>query len=868
MKAILLDVPLIVVSEFRPAEGEWVQFHINRTLKENIELCRARLKGRRVQVAAIVLDEHRRPYRRLRLMGLRFAPFRLIVFNQHLDHFMLRPGDLPAILRHYRWRTREFVRTQTHPGGWLYTWLWRLAHPEALRRPLYYRTSLAAGIVAARRKRNSPQRQQPILGSPLPAGISVVIPSRNGRELLAECLPAIAGASEIIVVDNGSTDDTRAFLSREHPEVIVEHSATPLSFARAVNQGIARSRFSHVCLLNNDMIVEPGFLPALRVAFDQVPGLFCATAQIFMPEGQRREETGKAVMPMPRDALAFPVSCETPIDGEENSYVLYGSGGASLYDTLKLRALGCVAEAFEPAYVEDLDLGFNAWRLGWPTVFVAAARVLHHHRSTTSRYYSDEELSVVLESNYLRFLVRSVTDPKLFRALWREAIWRINIACIEHPEYVEALRRAGRALSWMEPQPAAIMPESSVLAVGSGAISVFPGRVATGRPRVLIASPYVPFPLSHGGAVRMFNLMSRAAWDFDLVLISFTGELEGPPNELLAICTEVVYVKRHFTHALPSSVRPDVVEEFDSPAFRAALIQTVRKWHPAIAQLEFTQMAQYAADCSPARTLLIEHDITLDLYAQLLAERDDYETRRQHERWESFERQAWTQVDRVVTMSEKDRATVDRTNAVTLANGVDVERFQPSAEAPRPRRILFIGSFAHLPNLLAIDFFLREVWPSLKPLDPELHIIAGSRPEYYLEHYKQRVQPNLAQPGIRLEGFVSDVRPAYRAAAVVVAPLLASAGTNIKIMEAMAMGKAIVSTPAGINGLEDLQPGRDLILVRTGAEMAEAIADVIGFPERRREIEQQARKTVAGKYDWEAIAKQQAALYRSLLTAT
>src|SRR6202011_3653913 len=125
-----------------------------------------------------------------------------------------------------------------------------------------------------------------------------------------------------------------------------------------------------------------------------------------------------------------------------------------------------------------------------------------------------------------------------------------------------------------------------------------------------------------------------------------------------------------------------------------------------------------------------------------------------------------------------------------------------------------------------IDFFLRECWPHLQPLGATLHVIAGSRHEYFLERYRDRVEPDLRVPGVELEGFVADVRPAYERAAVVVAPLLASAGTNIKIMEAMAMGKAIVSTPAGINGL-DLSAGHDVVVVKTGAEMAEAIRGLL-----------------------------------------
>ncbi len=127
-----------------------------------------------------------------------------------------------------------------------------------------------------------------------------------------------------------------------------------------------------------------------------------------------------------------------------------------------------------------------------------------------------------------------------------------------------------------------------------------------------------------------------------------------------------------------------------------------------IAQLEFTQLAQYAADCAPARTILVEHDITFDLYEQLLRLDDRRELRREVELWRKFETAAWQTVDRVVTMSEKDRRIVTTAPAVTLANGVDLDRFQPRHEAPEPRRILFIGSFAHRPNVLAVEFFLQR----------------------------------------------------------------------------------------------------------------------------------------------------------------
>lgn len=369
----------------------------------------------------------------------------------------------------------------------------------------------------------------------------------------------------------------------------------------------------------------------------------------------------------------------------------------------------------------------------------------------------------------------------------------------------------------------------------------------------------------------MFNLMRRAAIDYNLVLVSFADPPEAPP-ELLEICAELVLVKRSGTHLFPSTTRPDIVEEFDSPAFHAAIRQTVRKWKPAIAQLEFTQMAQYVPDCAPAKTILVEHDVTLDLYQQLLAQGDDWELRHQLKRWIRFETAAWRQVDRVVAMSEKDRALtlrhrVPEANAVCLPNGVDLARFRPVPGAQDPRRLLFIGSFAHLPNVLAVDFFLREAWQPLKAAGATLHIIAGARHQYFLDRYNDRVHPDLHQPGIEIEDFVADVRPAYERATLVIAPLVASAGTNIKIMEAMAMGKAIVSTPAGINGL-DLNPGTGVMVASTGAELAHAILDLLENPTRRQSMERQARLTVENKFDWEVIAKRQKQMYEQLISGS
>jgi GT2 family glycosyltransferase len=364
-------------------------------------------------------------------------------------------------------------------------------------------------------------------------GISVVIPSRNGRGLLAAQLPGIlrdlaSMPGEVIVADNGSGDGTAEWLRSLYPQTVIDVSPEPLSFARAVNRGISLARFSHVCLLNNDMLLDPGFFEALRQPFGQMPNLFCATAQIRFPAGVRREETGKAVMAQnaPED---FPVRCDLPLPGEDGTYVLYGSGGCSLYDAAKLRALGCVDEAYEPAYVEDLDLGYRAWQRGWPTVFVAGAVVEHRHRATTRRYYTEEALETVLEVNYLKFLARAVAQPALFQRLWKQALHRLRLRAAQ-PAARAALRQAASIARAGGPAQRPTESEEAFLALTSGGVAAFPGRSA--EPRACL--------------IRV-------------------AQLAPPLAELLEAYREVV-----------------VVREGDHLAFQAAQDWTNRKWHSRV----------------------------------------------------------------------------------------------------------------------------------------------------------------------------------------------------------------------------------------------------------------------------------------------
>ncbi len=213
MQQLLPELPLVVASEF-PVEGaRWIPFPLSRGFWQNLALFRWHFRDKRIRLCAVILQP-RMPYWKMRLIAFALSPWNFLAFNEAFGHFMLRPSTMGTVARHLAWRTRNFFVWEFSPGGATYTWLWRLRHPKALVRPGLVLLAKAAGLVTAGLKAMIPPKATAApLTQELPRGVSVVIPSRNGRELLTDLLPRVVGQiermnGEIIVVDNGSDDET------------------------------------------------------------------------------------------------------------------------------------------------------------------------------------------------------------------------------------------------------------------------------------------------------------------------------------------------------------------------------------------------------------------------------------------------------------------------------------------------------------------------------------------------------------------------------------------------------------------------------------------------------------------------------------
>jgi glycosyltransferase involved in cell wall biosynthesis len=196
-----------------------------------------------------------------------------------------------------------------------------------------------------------------------------------------------------------------------------------------------------------------------------------------------------------------------------------------------------------------------------------------------------------------------------------------------------------------------------------------------------------------------------------------------------------------------------------------------------------------------------------------------------------------------------------------IPNGVDLARFRPEPETDG-QRLLFIGSFRHFPNITAFRFFTDSVWPLLREKFPAMTVTVVCGPDHltYWRAFTETPEPPRGGR-VHLVGFVEDVRPLYVEANLVLVPTTVSAGTNVKVLEAMAMQRAVVSTTSGCAGL-GLLHGHSVWIGDTPEAFAAGIATLISDAERRGQIAEAARGHALRNFDWEAIGEKQRELLR------
>lgn len=401
--------------------------------------------------------------------------------------------------------------------------------------------------------------------------------------------------------------------------------------------------------------------------------------------------------------------------------------------------------------------------------------------------------------------------------------------------------------------------------------------------KVLLLTPQLPYPPHQGTSLRNFHIIRGLAETCEVSLLSFLepGQTmdadQIAPLAVLCQRIETVPVPQRTTgtrlQQLFTTRRPDMAHRLFSQAFNVRLLQMLQADTFDIVQIEGIELARYLPVIrhgSPRSKIVFD-----DHNAETELQRRNFLTDlRQPRRWvaaaysaeqvrrlRKFERWVCQQADWVTAVSHPDKVHLEqltngRTPITVIPNSLDVPQFQLEKSEAIPSDIVFSGKMDYRPNVDAVLWFVDEVWPIVRKERPSTTFtIVGQKPHARLDWLRN-------EPGITLTGWVDRVEPYLAGAKVFVLPFRVGSGTRLKLIEAMAAGKAMVSTAVGAEGFP-VQHNRELLLVEDAVGFGTAVLHLLNQPEERQRLGQAAQQ-FARQYDWRVVVPKFLEIYTEL----
>lgn len=725
---------------------------------------------------------------------------------------------------------------------------------------------------------------------------SIIVVSWNGKDFLTRLLPSLyaaidahGGDHEVIVVDNGSKDDSIDYMRSNFPRTRIVALPENRFFVRGNMAGVAVATRDTLVFLNNDMIVKPDFLGPLLDGFTS-PDVFGVAAEVFFRDpNKRREETGKTTGRFESGFLQL----EHRMPSEADTALAYtptfwAGGGSSAFDRKKFLEIGGWDLTFDPFYLEDAGLSYQAWKRGYRVLFTPRSGVFHEHRGTSRKAFGDHYIDSVIRRNQHLFLWRNVTSPRLTAKYF--ALLPLGIldraAAAGHLPFTKALRfevgafcralprvpvvlwrRAAsrRAYVRSDEQVVAVANHNRRLALASGAAP--PGA----RLRILVLCARLP-RLNTDGSWILFNLLRELSRRHDVSVFSLIDrpDEEEQANELRRFCARVTthLRTRDVSVVDPHRLIPERLRyDFSAPDLRAAVRAQIETGDYDLLQVEYMEMAhiasRYVDDLPAVYTCHEPHNLFLHRLiaparglAKLTA-------------WYRYVQGAQNEIGftrafrRVVTLSDVDQKNLERLvpglSVRTIPSGIDLARHAlPSGEAPEPGVVVFVGYFRHPPNIDAALWLVREIMPRVRAQEPGATLyLVGRDPS-------PEIMAHAGQDGTVVTGFVDDLAPYLRRASVVVAPIRLGGGLRGKVLEAWAAGKAVVATRIAAEGFAAVD-GEHLLLADDAQGFADAVARVLRDGALRRRLAVAGHNLVEQRYSIAAAAKQYEQLYCDML---
>jgi sugar transferase (PEP-CTERM/EpsH1 system associated) len=408
------------------------------------------------------------------------------------------------------------------------------------------------------------------------------------------------------------------------------------------------------------------------------------------------------------------------------------------------------------------------------------------------------------------------------------------------------------------------------------------------RMHILYVTQIVPYP-PHGGVLqRGYNLLRELGREHRVRLLAFHHPDELPPGEavetsrreLRSFCEDVEYFRLwpkrsrlHTAAALATSIayqKPFSVLAQRNARLHRRLQELCRgPDRPDIVHLDTIALAPYASDCAGVPCVLAHHNVE----SQLMHRRGEHErglaarayVRSQARRLERYEAETCNRFAVNVMVSDADARMLAGISAgartAVVPNGVDTHYFTPRGDQQTPT-VIFTGGMNMFANRDAVEWFLDDVWPEvLREVSEARFVAIGQRPSPKILAMAAR------DPSVSVPGHVPDVRPWVGPAAVYVVPMRVGGGTRLKVLDAMAQGKALVATNLGAEGIE-AEDGRHLVLADTASDFARRVVELLRDPERRHELGEAARQRAEERYAWPVIGRRLVEAYTMAIEAS
>jgi len=400
---------------------------------------------------------------------------------------------------------------------------------------------------------------------------------------------------------------------------------------------------------------------------------------------------------------------------------------------------------------------------------------------------------------------------------------------------------------------------------------------------LLLLTPQLPYPPHQGTSLRNFHIIRGLAGRHTITLLSFLEDNQSADPAanapLYELCQWIETVpvpprsKGQRLRQMLTTRRPDMAHRLHSPAFNTRLRELLTAVAFDVVQVEGIELAcsiEIVRQVSPGSKIVFDnHNAETQLQRRNM-QTDVAIPRRwptavyswvQARRLARFEAWACRAADAVTAVSATDADHLQALAAdlpiTVIPNSIDVAQYQLDEAAALPFDVVFSGKMDYRPNVDAALWFADAVWPHILAQRPlATWAIVGQKPHARLDRLRDL-------PGVTLTGWVERVQPYLAGARVVVMPFRIGSGTRLKLIEAMAAGKAIVSTAVGAEGFP-VQHGREIWLADSAEGLATAVLHLLAQPDERDRLGQAARQ-FARQYDWRVVVPQFEQVYAGLL---